>query len=102
MPKPILKTPQQSQHDNILSLSSNQEQKQKAEQMDKLKLDRLLRQSRSKTYMQAIHKLDAGGHVHNKEMVNEIINAVAQEFPEVEITGILLGFVAVCYLGKPY
>ena len=70
--------------------------------MDKMKLDKLLRKSRSKEYMEAIHKLDAGGHVHNQDKVNDIINAIKAEFPEVELEGVLLGYVAICYLGKPY
>jgi len=52
--------------------------------------------------MDAIHQLDAGGHVHNKKEVNEIINTIKSEFPDVDINGILLGFVAKCYLGAPY
>ena len=46
--------------------------------------------------------MDAGGHVHNQNQVNEILNALREEFPEVEIAGILLGIVSTCYLGKPY
>ena len=105
MPRPMLRTPQQTQTqtNNLLSATNNnQQQKQKQQQMDKMKLDRLLRQPRSKAYMDAIHKLDAGGHVHNQEKVNDIINTIRSELPEVELSGILLGYVAVCYLGRPY
>jgi len=101
----MLRTPQQTQTqtNNLLSATNNnQQQKQKQQQMDKMKLDRLLRQPRSKAYMDAIHKLDAGGHVHNQEKVNDIINTIRSELPEVELSGILLGYVAVCYLGRPY
>lgn len=76
--------------------------KQKISQTDKLRIDRMLRKPRSKEYMDAIKALDAGGHVHNEQKVNEIINTIKNEFPEVEIAGILLGYVAICYLGKPY
>ena len=102
MPRPMLRTPQQTQTqtNNLLSATNNKKQKQ--QQMDKMKLDRLLRQPRSKAYMDAIHKLDAGGHVHNQEKVNDIINTIRSELPEVELSGILLGYVAVCYLGRPY
>ena len=105
MPRPMLRAPQQTQTqtNNLLSATNNnQQQKQKQQQMDKMKLDRLLRQPRSKAYMDAIHKLDAGGHVHNQEKVNDIINTIRSELPEVELSGILLGYVAVCYLGRPY
>lgn len=106
MPRPMLRTPQtqtQTQTNNILSATyNNQQQKQQQQQMDKMKLDKLLRKSRSKEYMEAIHRLDAGGHVYNQNKVNDIINTIKGEFPEVELSGILLGYVAVCYLGKPY
>lgn len=99
MPKPILNSYQsqkQTQASHIMTSNLKQPQ------IDKLSLDRLLRKSRSKEYMDAIHQLDAGGHVHNKKEVNEIINTIKSEFPDVNINGILLGFVAKCYLGAPY
>lgn len=99
MPKPIL-NPYQSQKQTQANFIINSNLKQS--QIDKLSLDRLLRKSRSKEYMDAIHQLDAGGHVHNKKEVNEIINTIKSEFPDVDINGILLGFVAKCYLGAPY
>ena len=102
MPKPLLKTPTQTQQENILSAAVNQTQKQQAQQIDKMKLDRLLRTPRSKAYMDAMHKLDSGGHVHNQYMIDEIINAIQNEFPEVELGGVLLGYVSKCYLGNPY
>lgn len=103
MPKPMLKHPQtQNQSGSLLSATQQQDRKQQTQQMDKMKLDRLLRKNRSKEYMDALHKLDAGGHVHNQHKVNEIIDAIRNEFPEVEISGVLLGFVSICYLGKPY
>ncbi len=67
-----------------------------------MKLDKLLRKSRSKEYMQALHKLDAGGHVHNQSKVNDIIDTLRNEFPELDISGIMLGIVSICYLGAPY
>ena len=105
MPRPMLKQPQtQAKTNNILSATQQQTQaqKQQIQQIDKMKLDRLLRLPRSRAYMDAIHSLDAGGHVHNQNKVNAIIDAIRKEFPEIEISGVLLGFVSVCYLGKPY
>ena len=103
MPKPMLRQPQtQTQSNTILSATQNQQQKQQTQQMDKMKLDRLLRKTRSKEYMQALHTLDAGGHVHNQHKVNEIIDTIRNEFPDLEISGIMLGIVSTCYLGKPY
>lgn len=103
MPKPMLRQPQaRTQTNTILSATQNQQQKQQTQQMDKMKIDRLLRKTRSKEYMQALHKLDAGGYVHNQHKVNEIIDTIRNEFPDLEISGIMLGIVSICYLGKPY
>lgn len=103
MPKPMLRQPQtQTQSGGILSATYQQPQKQQTQQIDKMKLDRLLRKKRSKEYMDALHRLDAGGHVHNQNKVNEIIDAIRNEFPEVELSGVLLGYVSLCYLGVPY
>ena len=105
MPKPMLRQPQtqtQSHSENILSATQKPKNTQSAQIMDKMTLDRLLRQPRSKKYMDAIHELDAGGHVHNQEKVNNIIDAIREEFPEAEICSILLGIVSICYLGRPY
>lgn len=103
MPKPILKPSQiQNYSGNMLSAVKKQELKQETQKMDKMKLDRLLRKARSKEYINALHKLDAGGHVHNQNKVKEIMDSIRNEFPEVEISGILLGLVSKCYLGKPY
>ena len=104
MPKPMLKPQQQNQivQGGLISVVSNQTQKQHVQQIDKMKLDRLLRKPRSKAYMDALHKLDVGGHVHNQNKVNEIIDTIRNEFPEVELGGVLLGYVSECFLGKPY
>ena len=103
MPKPILKTPQVQAQDNIiLNTTQNQQQKQQSLLTDKMLRDRLLRKTRSKEYMEAMHKLDAGGHAHNQHKVREIIDAIKNEFPELEIDGIMLGVVSKCYLGEPY
>ena len=103
MPKPMLRKPEaESQENTILSAAKSPQQQRQTAQADKLKTDRLLRKTRSKQYMDAIHSLDAGGHTHNRNKVDEIISAIRNEFPEVQIEGILLGVVSVCYLGKPY
>ncbi len=103
MPKPMLRRPQtETKMESSLSASHKQENKQQNAQMNKMVVDRLLRKPRSKAYMEAMTKLDSGGHVHNQAQVDKIINAIREEFPEVEITGIMLGVVATCYLGRPY
>lgn len=104
MPKPILKNPQSQMNSNTLlsaTLQPTNKNKQ-LQQMNKMNLDRLLRKPRSKEYVNTLSKLDAGGHVRNQNKVTEIINAIKNELPEVEISGILLGIVSKCYLGEPY
>lgn len=102
MPRPMLRTPQSQAQTNSILSTTNNNYKQPKQQIDKMKLDRLLRKPRSKEYIDALHKLDAGGHVHNQNKVNNIINTIKNEFPEIELQGVLLGYVAICYLGKPY
>ena len=102
MPKPLLRQ-NQGQKLSVDRLSAvRQDSKEELSQTEKLKLERLMRKPRSKRYMEAMHKLDAGGHVHNQKQVDEIIDAIRSEFPDVEITGVMLGIVAICYLGQPY
>lgn len=103
MPKPMLRTPEQhNQASQPLRASYRWQKRAQEQQTDKMKLDRLLRKTRTKKYMEAIHQLDAGGHVHNQNKVNAILQTIRNEFPEIDLSGILLGYVAVCYLGKPY
>lgn len=104
MPKPMLKSSEQTifNQENLLNASSKSITNEQNVQMDKLKIDRLLRQPRSKEYIEVMHNLDAGGHSHNQQTVDRIIDAVRNEFPYVEIQGVLLGVVSICHLGKPY
>lgn len=102
MPRPILKIHTNEQAATTLTAVQNEEQKKKISAQDKMRIDRLLRKSRSKEYMDAIHRLDAGGHVHNKQKVDEMLQKIKEEFPDIEICDIMLGIVAICYLGTPY
>lgn len=62
-----------------------------------------LRHCRSSTYVDAIEKLDAGSHMHNRSQVNDLLEAIRQEFPEISIEQLsMLGIVARCHLGAPY
>lgn len=102
MPKPMLHPTQQTQTDSVLSLTFNAAAKQEMSEETKMKIDRLLRKPRSKKYMDIICSLDVGGHVHNRKQTENIMNAIRAEFPEVEISGVLLGVVSKCYLGDDY
>lgn len=100
MPKPMLR--QQHERNQTNMVLNGREGRQQERHLVKAELDRLLRRPRSKRYMDALHKLDAGGHANNQNEVNEIIDAIREEFPEVEIKGVLIGYVSRCYLGDPY
>lgn len=85
-----------------LSATKGAENRKKTSALDSVILDRLLRKPRSKKFIEAIVKLDAGGHTHNHNEINDLLEIIKAEFSEVDISGILLGFVSKCYLGKPY
>lgn len=108
MPKPIFRAPQQSRNirekeqNRVLSTRPLKSSEQIQTQMSRMEMDRLLRRPRSGAYMEAMHRLDNGGHVHNRRQAEEIIGAIRAEFPEIEISGVFLGIVSRCYLGDPY
>jgi len=66
------------------------------------KLEQRLRQQRSKTYVETMKHLDAGTHQQNRVALDELLQAIASEFPELTIEQRPLGIVSVCYLGAPY
>lgn len=104
MPRPMLRTPEQKSRQQQQTQFLDPRQKQRTKQLTKMEIDRLLRQPRSKEYMEAIHKLDAGGHVYNQNKVNNMLAAIQKEFPELELAGVsfMIGIVSKCYLGAPY
>ena len=61
-----------------------------------------LRQARSKSYVDAMTRLDAGVHHQNKAKVDEVVAAISAEFPELVIEQMPQGLVSRCYLGAPY
>lgn len=98
----MLRPTQNVKSDSVLSLTSTVTAKNEISEETIMKIDRLLRKPRSKRYLDALHNLDAGGHVHNHKQTQEIIDAIREEFPDVEIQGVLLGIVSKCYLGDDY
>ena len=102
MPRPILGNRQNQQIGGGLSLERKNEARTSSRQLSKLELDRLLRKPRSREYMEAMIKLDIGSHTHNDAQRDEIIRILQNEFPEVELGGILEGIIAKCYIGPEY
>ena len=73
-----------------------------ARQLAGAPLEARLRKKRSAAYIQAVTRLDAGGHVHSSASVQALIEAIRQELPDVQIDALPLGIVSRCYLGAPY
>lgn len=61
-----------------------------------------LRQQRSAAYIEAVSKLDAGGHTHDAKAVQAVVDALRQEMPDVEVDSMPVGIVSRCHLGPPY
>ncbi len=61
-----------------------------------------LRLNRSKTYIESLQKLDSGGHIHNREALGALLDAIQRELPEISIDHLPVGIVAKCYLGAPH
>ncbi len=61
-----------------------------------------LREKRATCYVHEMTRLDAGGHAHNAAVEAEIVAAIRNEFPEVELSQQPIGIVSRCYLGAPY
>jgi len=97
MPKPILNVEQKvtQQLDLSKKLSVNTK-------LDPLKLEKRLREKRSSKYMEIMKQLDISGCHMDQQKYQEFIDAINQEFPDVDFENQLLGIVATCYLGQPY
>lgn len=66
------------------------------------RLQQRLRERRSGAYVQAVAQLDAGGHVSDREALERLLAAIAEEFPELSVDQRPMGIVARCHLGAPY
>ena len=55
--------------------------------LDALALKARLRQKRSTNYINAMSKLDAGGHVHSQTQTQALVDAMYAEFPDIQIEG---------------
>ena len=98
MPKPIISQREKQAAESVCKVKKCNV----SNSFSKTKLDKLLRKQRSKGYVDMICELDAGGHVTNQDKVKQIIQKIKDEFPEIDISPILLGIVSTCYLEKPY
>ena len=66
------------------------------------KLQLRLRQTRTKTYVDALIRLDASTHHQDRVALDQTIAEIAAEFPELTIEQRPIGILSRCYLGAPY
>jgi hypothetical protein len=64
--------------------------------------DSLLRKKRSSKYVETLKKLDSGNICLNNASKNELLEALSEEFGEIEPGLWPKGIVAKCYLGDDY
>jgi len=104
MPRPMLnfQEPQQKRESRTSSELLIQPKAKSKQKLSQMQIDRLLGQKRSKEYVEAMKRLDAGGHMHNQRQVDELVQIIQKEMPEIEIEMGPIGIVSKCYLGDPY
>ncbi len=100
MPRPMLHN--NTQQAQLSRLSLTPPRVRTSDPKQKMRLDRLLREPRSREYVALLKKLDAGGHVMNRQACQDIVDRIKAELPEVELEGLLIGIVSRCYLGDDY
>jgi len=61
-----------------------------------------LRQKRSPAYLERMQRLDAGTHQQNAAALQELLDAIAAEFPDLGVDERPIGVVSRCFLGPPY
>lgn len=61
-----------------------------------------LRQKRSSAYLEALQRLDAGAHHHDRSGLEALLEAISAEFPDLGLDDRPIGLVARCHLGPPY
>lgn len=70
--------------------------------LSQAQIEQRLRQKRSPRYLEQMKRLDAGMHHQNAAALQELLDAITAEFPELGIDERPLGMVSKCYLGPPY
>lgn len=65
-------------------------------------VEQRLRQRRSRHYLEQMTRLDAGTHLQNASAIQELMDAITAEFPELGIDDRPIGIVSRCYLGPSF
>jgi hypothetical protein len=98
MPRPILGTPQAAKIGTSIATPATTSRST----LQGPKLQQRLREKRSTKYVQAMTRLDAGTHHADRTALESLVEAIANEFPELGIEQLPIGIVSQCYLGAPY
>jgi len=61
-----------------------------------------LRKKRSPAYLESMQRLDAGTHQHDAAALQELLEALAAEFPDLGVDERPIGVISKCFLGPPY
>jgi hypothetical protein len=97
MPKPLIN----NKLNGKLSVSIDDS---KNKLVNKESFKKYIRQNRSKMFVDAIRKLDAGSTLDNKQAIDNLVSILQQDFPFIYSypPAGLLGIVACCYLGEDF
>lgn len=105
MPRPMLRFEDQKQQQRTGAserLSTQPSRQKTVGRLTPMQIERVLNRRRSAAYMDAMTRLDAGGHMHNRQKVEALIEVIREEMPEIEIDMGPIGIVSKCWLGAPY
>lgn len=102
-PRILFQPPQQQQKTQTQTQLQLQPPRQKVNTaLNQMQIDRILNRKRSSEYVDAMKRLDVGGHMHDHHKVSAIIDVIRAEMPEIEIDLGPIGIVSQCFLGVPY
>lgn len=99
MPRPIINFEREN---NNLNISSKNQSNFASFNLSDARIEKILRKKRPRALLDAIVSLDAGNQKITQNQIDKIKEIFKAEFPEVDLTGILLGIAGKCYLGEEY
>ncbi len=98
MPRPIIGAPRIDNADSHL-VKSNRAQ---PAGLTGPRLEQRLRQRRSRSYVEAIARIDVGAHQSDRIAFDSLLQEISNEFPDLIIDQVPLGIVSKCHLGAPF
>ena len=95
MPKPLINLNKIQSDNYIPDISIESKNSFKSPEL-------VFRRKRSHKYIDTLKQLDIIGHKISQNKIDEIINAIKNELPELAFEDFPIGIIAKCYLGEPY